>query len=183
MLRYANADAERHVRRGIRRSRHRSERITSSRRGGSRQGGRHGAALARARAVSARSTRDTVTARNTALMARPAANRTSRAPPGTRCADGPRWRTSVARGTSLVGRRTARSAGDAQPGTPAFAASHSAVSARPRSSVTWGDQRSIRRIFSMFTTRRRMLSMSRRSMCADLDLAGRPPRRCRPPAR
>src|SRR3954468_2054800 len=39
-----------------------------------------------------------------------------------------------------------------------------AVRASPSESVTCGDQRSIRRAFSMFTTRRRMLSMSRRSM-------------------
>ena len=42
---------------------------------------------------------------------------------------------------------------------------HWAVSSRPRSSVNCGVQRSMRRIFSMLTTRRRMLSMSRRSTC------------------
>jgi hypothetical protein len=40
---------------------------------------------------------------------------------------------------------------------------HAAVLARPSSRVTWGDHRSMRRIFSMLTTRRRMLSTSRRS--------------------
>ena len=39
-----------------------------------------------------------------------------------------------------------------------------------RSASIWGDQRSIRRAFSMLTTRRRMLSMSRRSMWRDVDL-------------
>src|SRR5213075_1070356 len=47
----------------------------------------------------------------------------------------------------------------------AFSRCHCTVFLRPISSVKLGTQRSVRRVFSMFTTRRRMLSMSRRFVC------------------
>ena len=61
-----------------------------------------------------------------------------------------------------VGHRAEVASGGAANDEPTY---HRAVSSRPRSSVNCGVQRSIRRIFSMLTTRRRMLSMSRRSTC------------------
>src|SRR5262249_44049973 len=62
-------------------------------------------------------------------------------------------------------RPRARAAGAAHARSRAFSRCHCTVLRRPASSVTFGTQRSVRRVFSMFTTRRRMLSISRRFVC------------------